>query len=246
MYFYRIYHGPDTLMKVRFNDIVVYHKRDKDADLGRTTTNSANDLLFTGENSLTIEIVDGAEHHPVFVDLNVDYERTVKRVDWPGLWEALPEGQRVLPMVHTAHFDITEDFERPAFLNAPKSDFGPEGNPELREAVRKFHDAVDRCDLDSYCESLDLKSEELLRSYNNHSDFTIDGARQEAAGFFQQNPRTRPLDFDELVFESCRGGQVAYVRRVDGGKAIESVGAETELSTDLWLTRHRAEWKIFR
>ncbi|MFT3764722.1 MAG: nuclear transport factor 2 family protein [Minicystis sp.] len=246
-YFYRIYHGPDTRIRVLMNDVPFYQRAPQ--ALAITHTNGANHLVVPGDNTITLELYEAPTHLPVIVEVTIDnnHDSPVVRLDWPALWEGLPAESAVLPFVFTAPFRAGGVSYKPAYLNAPRSNFGPEGTHELRQAVRDFHDAVSRGDTDAFLRLMELKSSEGMRAYEGASAFSMGAASQEIGAYFAKGPQVRPLDMRDLVFESRLDGRVAYVTRADWGPAIEAATPDGQrFLADLWLTRHDGEWKIFR
>lgn len=240
-YFYRIAHGHETRIRVLMNDVPFYQRGPTDYSV--THTDGANHLVLPGDNLLTLELVDAPTHMHVIVEVTIDndHERPVARIDWP-----IAAGP-VLPFAMSAPFRASGLSYRPAYLRAPPAKFGPEGTHELRQAVRDYHGAVSRNDVDSFVRQVELKSSELLAAYEGDSSFSLAAAREGIREYFSGNPMARPLDLDELVFEPRAEGRVAYVTRADWGPAIEATASDgRRFAADLWLTRHEGAWKIFR
>lgn len=246
-YFYRVVHGREARLRALLNDIPFYKRAPQEFAI--TYGGGANHLLAPGENTLTLELFEAPRTNTVILEITIDHNHDdpVIKMEWPALCADLPAEAAGLPLVYTQRFRADKVTHLPAYMSCPPIDFGPEGTPELREAVRAFHAAVANADASSFAEELSLKATEMTAAYAGDPSCSADDARREMADFASSGVSARPLDFDELLFESRAGGRVAYVTRIDGGPAIQAIsGGGDRLNVDLCLTRVNGVWRIFR
>ncbi len=257
-YYFRLHQGTGVSVRAYLNDLLFYKGTGSE---NMTVTSPCNHLLVPGENVFALEVhaaprpaiapfVEGPVRFTLMVDDEDD--TTVHRVNWPELWEQLPVEQRALPTVHLSRFQADETLPKPIYASAPPVQFGKEGTPELREAVRRVFRAFASGDTDAFLEENALKLSERQRAYPDIPELAAGPQREKIAAQLGQKWDMRPTDldnFEDLVFEQRADGRVAYVSRIDGGYAIEAVNAADPTSiftTDLFLTPQAGVWKIFR
>ncbi len=274
-YYLQLHQGTGVSVRVLLNDIPFYSGK---GDENVTVTAPANHLFVPGENVLVIEVlpgikpsfapyVSGPVRFSVFVD---DDSRTrIHHAAWPEEWEEaeakrkkaaaalLPEGELdltppidpPLPYLHVSRFHVDDKNARPIYLDAPKSDFGPEGLPEQHEAVRRVFKAFQSGDADAFLGEHALKLEERQRAYPDNGAFSIAHQRTGIAGHFSKPWRVRPTEMKELVFDKRADGRVAHVTRLTDGHTLEAVSEDPEdpyFATDLFLTQQGGVWRVFR
>ena len=163
------------------------------------------------------------------------------------MWKDVPEALQIVPFRHDVPFEVHGVDFTPAYVNAPKADFDHRGTPELREAVRQYHETIARGDTDGFMAQNAMKIEECDRAYEGHPAFSPGALRDPMAERFQAGVEARPLVFEELHFESFLDGRVAYVTRLDGGTALAAASKNgDEMENDLWLTQQGGLWRVFR
>ncbi|MCK6588118.1 MAG: hypothetical protein L6Q76_11080 [Polyangiaceae bacterium] len=246
LYGFVLGHGAQTRLMASLNGVPLY-RAELEPD-GCTRSGVANHLLSPGENSFEL-VVDTLEPWGgVLFSLARDHNHAAPAfaLRLPDL--SRPDGPSIqsLPYVHHARFELTEITARPAFFAAPPADFGPDGTPELREAVQRFHGAILRGDVDAMVEEARLKIAEHRRIYPNEDELSEASSRAELAAFFASPAKVRPIAWDNVVFRRCSGGRVAFVTRRDGRPLIEAVNARGHtMRRDLWLTTYEGRWSVF-
>lgn len=257
-YYFRIHQGTGVAVRAYLNDLLFYKGTGSE---NMTVTSPGNHLLVPGENLFTLEVYPAPKpaiapfnEGPVRFTLMVDDEddTVVHRVDWPELWKDMPAEERVLPTVHLSRFRADEALPKPIYDSSPRVEFGPEGTPELHEAVRRVFRAFAAGDTDAFIEENALKLAERQRAYPDIPELATSQQRSKIAAQLGEKWQMRPTDlerFEDLVFERRADGRVAHVSRRDGGYAIEAVNANDPtsiFSTDLFLTQQAGVWRIFR
>lgn len=222
-----------------------------------------NDLLVPGDNELTIELLrvpqpvhspylDGAVELFFYEVLNPNTTplttRVIHEVSFPAIYTSAPRERRHFPFLHRSRFEPGVDVHPPPWLAAPPAEIGCEGTPELREAVRRLHAAVDDSDADRFFQEIALKLDHQERAFEGHARATA-RAKREAfrADLFDLRLRARPLEIDALHFEPRAGGRVVSVTR-PGGYAIEAACLDDpgrRIRTDLLFTRYAGGWRVF-
>jgi hypothetical protein len=246
-YYFQVSHGPPTRLRLLMNGVPFY--RCVPETEGTTHGAAANHLLMPSGNVLTLEAMEVDTFFAIVVELTIQFDHTapVLRMDWPKMWKGLPDEAKIVPFRHDMPFEVHGVSFTPAYVNAPKADFDHRGTPELREAVRQYHETIAKGDIDGFMAQNTLKIEECDRAYEGHPAFAPGFLRQPMAERFQAGVEARPLDFDELQFESFAGGRVAYVTRRDGGHALAAASENGDMmTTDLWLTQQGGLWRVFR
>lgn len=246
-YYYMVSHGPPTRLRLLMNGVPFY-RCVPDTD-GTTFSAAANDLFLPSGNVLTLEALQADTFFSIVVELTIGFDHTspVFRLEWPKMWKDVPEALQIVPFRHDVPFEVHGVDFTPAYLKAPEAEFDHRGTPELREAVRQYHESIAKSDLDGFMAQNALKIEESQRAYDGHAAFTAAALREPMTDRFRSGIEARPLDFDELQFESFAGGRVAYVSRLDGGCALAAASRNGDtMTTDLWLTQQGGLWRVFR
>jgi len=253
-YLFQMHHGTGVAVRTLLNDLPMY------AGPGQqniTVSGWANHLLLPGENHLRVEIYPAPRpadattiEGPVQFTLRLDEEEgtIVHRVTWPDCWEGLPVDQQILPFVLSSRFVVDERLGRPAYWDAPPTQFPLEGTPEQHLAVQEIYRAFRQRDVEAFFDANALKLAERQRAYGG-SDFDSSAQKKKLAGYFGRAWALRSSDLGDLTFESRAGGRVAFVTRKDGGRAVEAVAVDDPSETfaaDLFLTRHDGRWRVFR
>jgi hypothetical protein len=247
-YTYCISHGPFSSILFRLNDIPFYRICDTTKETGVTETNVADHLLVRGENTFTFEIHESDEKYFATFELQLDHDRKNNLFEfaWPHIYQFIP-AVTSLPFKYTLSFNIPDLPFRSAFLDAEPQSFGPEGNRELHEAVMRFYYALIRSDAKGFLHEMRLKVDELQRAYPGSPMFDYNKLEGTFIKRFEQGLEVETIRLDELVFESCAGGRVAYVTRKDGGRPISAHAPDgAGMIHDLWLTHYQGRWQIFR
>ena len=246
-YYFQVSHGPRTRLRLLMNGVPFY--RCVPGPDGATMGGAANHLLMPSGNVLTLEALEADTHFAIVVELSIDFDHAapVVRMDWPKMWKDVPEALQIVPFRHDVPFEVHGVDFTPAYVNAPKADFDHRGTPELREAVRQYHETIARGDTDGFMAQNAMKIEECDRAYEGHPAFSPGALRDPMAERFQAGVEARPLVFEELHFESFLDGRVAYVTRLDGGTALAAASKNgDEMENDLWLTQQGGLWRVFR
>ena len=223
-----------------------------------------NELMVPGENELTLELVDvPTPLYEPYLDGAVEvrfYEvldprttpitkRIIHEATFPEILTRAPEERRHFPFLHRSFFDPGFDIHPPPWLAAPPATFPCAGTPELREAVRRLHAAVDGNDADQFLSEIALKLDHHERAFEGHERASAQSKREAFRDdLFAHRLTPRPLDLDELHFEPRCGGRVAYVTRPAGGPALEAACLDMpqrRLRTDLLLTQYAGDWRVF-
>lgn len=262
--FHSILLKEDTWARAYLNEMPLY----RSAFLGPDSRSGPiNDLLVPGENEISIELLRTKKlHHGAFlkhaITLNVFEvtnpealhptpfeQRMIVDMKFPDVMEALDTRHQRYPMYFRATFDPGVDIADPPFAGAPEADFGCEGTPDLRDALKRLHDTVARCDVEAFLNEISLKLEHAERALEGEEAMT---AKQKKDGFREQlfkfEPEPQPLDFADIHFHALLGGRVAHVTRLDGGFALDAVcrkDPKRRMRTDLLMTRHQGQWRVF-
>lgn len=248
-YYYLINHGPPTRLRALMNGVPFYRCEPESEAEGATHTAAANGLLVPGENVLSLDVLEADTFYSIIVEMTIafDHKSPVFRVDWPKLWKAYADEEKVIPFTHQVRFEATGVRFTPAYLRAPRAEFDHRGTPALREAVARYHDTIARNDVDAFMHENAFKIAEADRAFEGHPAFAPGPLREAMRERFQAGVTARPLDLDALQFESYAEGRVAYVVRADGGPALEAECTNDDaMRTDLWLTQIDGQWRVFR
>jgi hypothetical protein len=170
-------------------------------------------------------------------------------VAWPDIVSDVPQHERTLPIRYETVFCPTGDMFSPGFLDASAESFGPEGTPDLVDAVRRLHAALQEGDAGRFIDELALKFDESERAYPGWPGSTRGEARSELAELCAQRLVVRPFEVDKLRFEQRSGGRVAVVHHADGGNVLDAYSLddpEVRIGARLVLTKHRGRWAVFR
>jgi len=255
-YWYKVHHGTGVAVRALLNDVLFYRHSGSE---NWTVSAPANALFVPGENILRIEIlptivpahspgIRGPVEVKVMLDDDTDAVAAMCRWEWSN-----PNKEPPLPTANFTVFRPSGDIAEPPWMRAPKERFGPEGTPELRDAVKKIYEAFVKRDIGAYMDANSLKMQTWQRAFPDNRHYDAAPLRAQLAANFQKEWIVPPLDYDALIFESQADGRVAYVKRADGGKAIEATAKEQDpkgmqdgFATDLWLTQVDGVWKVFR
>jgi hypothetical protein len=248
-YYFMISQGPHSLVRAWLNDVPFYRFYGDDPV---NRAGPAIHLLVPGENTFAIEIDRAPPESQVFFELLIDWdhESPVVYFEWPREAKHLPHEQRT-PFRFETRFTPPGEIFSPAFLRASREEVPCEGTPDLREAVRRFHAAVETRDLDGFCEGLAWKARENERAYPDWPDSSASDMRADMAGFFREDLRVRPLSLDEVHFEPRADGRLVHATHLGGGFLIDAIsmdktpdGETARVSMDLTLSRIDGEWRI--
>ncbi|MFO0758402.1 MAG: hypothetical protein U0359_18060 [Byssovorax sp.] len=257
-YYFRFHQGTGVAVRAYLNDLLFYKG---DGAESMTITSPCNHLLVPGENVFFLEVTEAPKpafapfvEGPVRFSLMIDDDEdtVVHRADWPELWKLLPSEERCLPTLYTSRFQADEALPKPIYEGAPRAEFGPEGTPELREAVRRAFQAYASGDVERFLDEFGLRLADRQRFYPDIPELSLAQQRPKIAANLAEKWHMRPTDlekFEDIVFEPRAGGRVCFVTRRGGGYAIEAVNASDPSSvftTDLFLTQQAGVWRIFR
>src|SRR5262245_61923740 len=153
-YFWMLYFGPKMRVRALLNGIPFY--RSGPIEYAATRVAPANHFLVPGENTFEMQILESPDNVTASFEVNVnhDHEAPVYSYAWPAPSSVMPVPPPARPFLHVGRFRIDDLGHRPAWLDAPKADFGPEGTPKQLEAVAKYHDAVARGDASGVADQL--------------------------------------------------------------------------------------------
>jgi hypothetical protein len=247
-YTYGISHGPYTALKFRLNDIPFYRITDTKKPTGVSENCVADHLLVRGENTFTFEIHESDERYFAKFSLQINHDRSNNIFDlvWPLIYNYIP-AVTSQPFSYTLSFHIPDHTFRSAYLDATPQVFGVEGDRGLHEAVLNFYDTLVRADYRGYLREMRLKSSELRRAYPDSPLFTDEYLDRVFSKRFSQGLEVEPVRIEDLHFESCAGGRVAFVTRKNGERPILALTPDGQgMHHDLWLTHFEGAWQIFR
>jgi hypothetical protein len=274
-YYLQLYQGTGIGVRVLLNDLPFYTGK---GDEAVTVTAPANHLFVPGENVLVMELFPAPKPSfaptmvgPVRFSVFTDDEARARihHAAWPEEWEVveaarrkarlaeLPEGEvdltppadPPLPYLHVSRFHVDDHNPRPVYLDAPKTDFGPEGLPEQHEAVRRVLAAFSSGDPDAFLTENALKLEERQRAYPDNGALSVANQRTNVGSHFGKPWRVRPTSMKELRFDRRADGRVCNVTRIADGYTVEAVSDDAEdnyFATDLFLTQTGGVWRVFR
>ena len=246
-YYYMLGHSPETRLLASLNGIPFFRTDDEPG--GATRTSVADHLLVPGKNTFRLEIVEALHWGGISFSLAWEHEHDDATFEcrWPDILGETPLRDVKFPFIHHAEFEVEEPLRRPVWMDAPVSVFGPEGTPELREAVKDLHATWSSGDVPRILDAIQLKVDEFHSTYPEDSTFTRESTASQIAAFFTLPTRPRPHQPEALRYDACANGRVAYVTRKDRGYPIHIEATETKrMRTDLWLTRHEGRWRLFR
>jgi hypothetical protein len=248
-YYFMISQGPHSMVRAWLNDLPLYQSYRADPS---NRTGPAIHLLRPGENTFAIEIDRAPPESQVFFELLVDWDHNHPALyfEWPREAMHLPRDRRT-PFRFEARFTPEGEIFTPTWLSSAPEEVPCEGTPELREALRRFHQALEQRDLDAYCDGLALKASEYERAYPGWPESTAGEMRADMAGFLREDLRVRPLDLDEIHFEPRAGGRLVCAQNLLGGSVIDAIsmdktpdGASARVSLDPVFTRRDGAWRI--
>jgi hypothetical protein len=216
--------SPRSMVRAWLNDAPFYRSY---AAEGVNRTGPAEHLMVPGENTFAIEIDRAPLNGEVSFELAVDYnhQAPVLYFEWPREASHLPRDQRLPFRWETRFVPPPIDFV-PSFLAAPPSPVPCEGTLELLDALRRMHAAVEARDVEGFCREMTFKAAEMERAYPGWPGGSAHEMRKGVAGFFQMDLAVRPLELDDVHFESRAGGRLAHARRTSGGFVIEAISKD--------------------
>lgn len=262
--FYSVRVDQQTWANVYVNDIPLFRPQVIEPD---SRSGLLNYLLKPGENEVSMEVmkareqggkmVEGCASFSAYINKTID-DPTVEGVDpdylaqvfFPKVYHQAEERFRHLPFFYRTTFDVGLPIATPAFFDAPEVDFPTSGTPELRAATKRIFESLENEKYSDFLDALELRflSDEAA----------LPGAPQHSAAFkrgqFMQEvchykPRLlRPFDDKRIIYESRRNGQVAVVRTIDDGPALQALcedKPERFIMTDLYMVQNKGQWKVF-
>ena len=248
-FFFMYTQGPETSARVWMNDVPVL-RYGLIEDETRNHTSPAIHLMQPGENTFAIEIDVAPAWSQVSFELSVnwDHDRPVMLFEWRAETDHLDKDKRS-PFRYETSFSPLGDLFSPVHLGAQPQDFPCEGNGALHDAVRSFHDAIERRDLDGYMQQLDLKISEMERAYPGWGWIDRGEVRNDIKELFSHDLAVRPLDLARIHFERRVDGKVACARHLDGGHVVEAYCKDDPtlcLTADVVMTYNDSRWRVFR
>lgn len=251
--------------RIDVNDLPFYKPL---LNMGPHSSNGAcNHLLKPGKNVVDIQILAGPTTHTkmatkaqleivsvhLYIVTDPDSKPighdTIHKVAFPECWKDEPEEKQVLPYRHVFEFTPPVDVFSPAYLDAPAEQFDCEGTPELRDAVREIHTALESGDGDRFVDLVKLNLEEQARAYAGHTERLMGTQMARFQEFFRNALDVKPLqDFSEVHFRPRADGRVCEVVRWDGQPllhAINQTDPSDQFKGNLLMTRHAGQWRAF-
>jgi len=248
-FYFMISQGPRAMVRAYLNDVPFYRFYGPDPV---TRTGPAIHLLVPGENTFTIEIDRADVLNQVFFELSInwDHDSPVLYFEWPKQAEHLPRDART-PFRFEARFTPEGNLFQPVWLSAPLVDVPCEGTPELKDALRRLHAAIENRDVDAYCSEFSLKAREQERAYPDWPGSSAADMREGMREFFQMDLSLQPLELDDVHFELRGGGRLAHARRTGGGFVIDCLTLDRtaddeqgRLSLDPTFVRYEGRWQL--
>lgn len=249
-HYYLIKHPPGFVASITVNDIPVYRRF---SDYHQAPNGPFNHWMLEGVNVVHLVLVQpvpepGRVYGFSMQVLRFSDDKPIFTMTFPELLELHPEEERTLPVAHQTAFQFDEPSPKPVWLDAPITDFPPEGTPDQHQAVYELWDAFRRADVDDFMRTLEPKVDELARFYGPNPGNSGPQARAEVASSITGPWDLRPLDFKDLSFERRGGGRTAYVTHKDGGPALfarHKTDPERSWTATLHLTQIGGRWRIF-
>ena len=249
-HYYLIKHPPGMVASISVNDIPIYRRF---SDYHQAPNGPFNHWMLSGQNVVHLVLVEpeplpNSWHSFSMEVLRHSDDVPIFTVSFPGLLALHPEDERDLPVAHQTAFNFNEESPRPIWLDAPVTDFPPEGTPEQHQAVFDLHDAYSRGDVDAFSRAIEPKMTELARFYGPNPATSPAANRAEFVKNFAEPWDVRPLDFNDLMFERRGGGRTAYVTRKDGGPALlatHKTDPDWTWEPTLHMTQIAGRWTIF-
>lgn len=249
-YYYLVKHPPGFVVNITVNDIPFYRRF---SDYHQAPNGPFNHWMLPGRNVVHLTLVQPVEVPDMnfgmsFQVLRFSDDKQLFSLAFPDFLDVHPEEERSLPAAHQAAFDFDRESPKPIWVDAPITDFPPEGTPEQRAAVFDLWDAKKRGDVDDFIRVTEMKARNLEIFYGHNPDHTPGRMRSEYGAILGEPWDVRPLDFDELVFERRGGGRTAYVTRKDGGPALfaqHTQDPDRTWEATLHLTMVDGRWRIF-
>jgi hypothetical protein len=151
-----------------------------------------------------------------------------------------------LPFVHRASFEVQGLTKGPAYLDAPPRDLDEREMAKVRDAVKRFHRALETRNIDAIVAEGSFKIDEFRRFYPNASAVSDTAIRRSFVELFDTKPVVRPLDDAQLHYRGCAGGRAVYVTGRAGSPALVAESDDAQLHRDLWLMPRGDRWQLFR
>jgi hypothetical protein len=248
-FYFMISQGPGAMVRAYLNDVPFYRYYGPEPV---NRTGPAIHLLMPGENTFAIEIDRADTANQVFFELNINWnhDSPVFYFEWPREAAHLPRSKRV-PFRYEARFTPEGNMFQPMWLSARPVEVPCSGTPELKDALRRLHSAIESRDVDAYCSEFSLKAREQERAYPDWPGSSAADMRQGVGEFFRMKLALQPLELDDVHFELRSGGRLAHARRTGGGFVIDALTLERtgddeqgRLSLDPTFVRHEGSWKL--
>jgi len=258
-YAYRLRQGPATLVRASFNDLPFYREPSHSfAD----TTARADHLLVPGENTMAIEVWPGPKSpdSPLLlgpIGLGIyelgatsDDPEPIALIRWPDVAIDRKDDKRPedLPFAFSMRFKMPEDLLRPYHLDLRPETIPEDGTPDLRDAVRRLHDALSKQQPRLFVDEMRFQFEEERRYYPSDSQLSIGSVLPAVEGQFSKKMRVEPLPPEQLRFESRAEGRVALATRRDGKPVIwaEGIDEQGHMNFDPLFVRKDGMWTLYR
>jgi hypothetical protein len=248
-FYLMISQGPNAMVRAFLNDVPFYRFYGPEP-VNRTSP--AIHLLVPGENTFAIEIERADTANQVFFELSVNWnhDNPTFYFEWPKVAADLPREKRV-PFRYETRFSPEGNLFSPVWLSAPSVDVPCNGTPELKDALRRLHAAIESRDVNAYCSEFSLKAREQERAYPGWPGSTAADMRQGVGEFFRMDLSLQELDLDDVHFELRAGGRLAHARRTGGGFVIDALTLDRtaddeqgRLSLDPTFVRHEGRWQL--
>lgn len=258
-YAYRLRQGPRTIVRATFNDLPFYREPSHSfAD----TAARCDHLLQPGKNTMSVEVWEGPESPdspellgPVRLSLHelvmpIDEEQYIARILWPEDAAARKDDKKPeeLPWGLTVQFEMPEDHPRPYYMDLRPEEIPEQGTPDLREAVRRIHDALMQQQPRLFVDEMRLDFEEQRRYYPTDARLSIGSVLPDVEAQFKKRMQVEPLPPEQLRFESRAGGRVALAMRRDGLPVLWAQGIDEQghMNIDPMFVRKDGMWTLYR
>jgi hypothetical protein len=248
-FYFMISQGPNAMVRAFLNDVPFYRFYGPEPV---NRTGPAIHLLVPGENTFAIEIERADTANQIFFELSVNWNHKEPAFyfEWPRDAAHLPRDRRV-PFRFETRFSPEGNLFQPVWLSAPPVDVPCSGTPELKDALRRLHAAIEARDVNAYCSEFSLKAREQERAYPGWPASSAADMRAGVGDFFRMDLSLRQLELDDIHFELRSGGRLAHARRTSGDFVIDAItldrtadDEQARLSMDPTFVRHEGRWQL--